>query len=338
MPKTQDKTFENALRHKVGHALNGQPPVVAVACSGGPDSMGLTHILHEWAKSNSAKVHALIVNHNLRPEAADEAATVAERLKNYEHLTPFILNWDNGAKTTSALQENARNARYEIMARHCTAQNISHLFTAHHLNDQAETLLFRLAKGSGLDGLGGIQEKRAYNKTLTLLRPLLGVPKADLLAYCAAHNISYVSDPSNEKDMFARVRLRKSYEALSAEGLTPERLSTTANRLRRAGEALDIWAQDSFETYLIEQTDKHISLNSALLEDLPEEIVIRILLMCINTLSESDKPYPPRLSRVETIAHNMLHSTPFKARTLAGLKFSLRKKRLVIEQLPNRSN
>lgn len=311
------------------------PKIIAVGCSGGPDSMALTHMLGRWAAKHGRQIHALIVDHGLRANSSHEAQQAHRTLSGFNHVTPFILRWENGANTVSAIQENARNARYALMAAHCAAHDIPYLCTAHHMDDQAETMLFRLAKGTGLEGLAGIRQTRPYDNQLTLVRPLLDTAKADLLAYCTENDIPYVSDPSNEKDMFARVRLRRSYEALSAEGLTPERLGTTANRLRRAGEALDLWAKESFNAYLIEQTEQRIVLSSDLLKDRPEDIIIRILGLCIEKLSDNDKPYPPRLSRVETIARDLLYTTPFKARTLAGLKFSIKNKKtqIIIEQL-----
>ncbi len=361
MPKTQDKKqnqvpriasdiqsrtekyFDTLLTTTLTNtSASSAPTIIAVGCSGGADSMALTHMLNGWALKNNKHIHALIVDHNIRPEANAEAQITKTALATYERVTPFILKWADGAGIKTAIQERARDARYALMAQHCTAHNITHLCTAHHMDDQFETVLFRLAGGSGLDGLGGIKATSKHTKTLTLVRPLLEVSKNDLTGYCAAHNIAHVNDPSNQNDRFARVRLRGAAAALSAEGLTPKRLSTTAMRLSRARDALDAYAEQAFNTHLITQDEtaknKHqITLHKNILQACPTEIIIRVLLHSINLLTPRSKTSPPpRLSRVESIAADLLNTnTPMRGRTLGGIKFSRDDKRglIVIQKL-----
>jgi tRNA(Ile)-lysidine synthase len=129
------------------------------------------------------------------------------------------------------------------MAAYCHANDIPALATAHHLDDQAETFLMRLKRGSGLDGLAAIPERGSW-AGVAVLRPLLDVPKARLVATLDAEGIAFLSDPSNSDPRFERARLRASSAALVALGLTPEALALSARRLRRAREALDHSARD----------------------------------------------------------------------------------------------
>ena len=153
-------------------------------------------------------------------------------------LAHAVLVWQREGSPSAALQARARAARYDLMAAYCHANGIPALVTAHHLDDQAETFLMRLKRGSGLDGLAAIPARGAW-AGIAVLRPLLDVPKARLVATLDAAGIAFVSDPSNSDPRFERARVRGSSDAFAALGLTPEALALSARRLRRAREALD---------------------------------------------------------------------------------------------------
>ncbi len=147
------------------------------------------------------------------------------------------MTW-GGRKPATGLQEAARQARYELLAMQARKAGASHIVTAHTLDDQAETVLLRLARGSGLTGLGAMA-RATERGGLTLLRPLLHVPKARLVATLEATGIAFAEDPSNRDPRFARPRLRALMPALAEEGLAPERLSLLARRIRRSETALE---------------------------------------------------------------------------------------------------
>lgn len=292
---------------------------IAVAVSGGPDSMALTFLLSQYAQKRSGlEIHALTVDHGLRPESWQEAETVAQIVRHWPCVTHQILKW-NGEKPESRLQEQARQARYDLMAQYCQAQNIKGLFLGHHREDQSETFLFRLAKGSGLDGLSCMYAAQDRGP-VTLLRPLLSVSKAELIALCNSNALAYVQDPSNEKEHFARVRLRKSKAVLEQEGLSDKRLSITAKRLHRARNALEIYTEDAYKKYLKNKNTKHIELYINLLND-PEEIVLRVLKKAISKLSPTAPPYPVREEKLEALIQDLISGAPFRKRTLGGLIF-----------------
>ena len=180
-------------------------PEIAVAVSGGPDSMALAVLVQPWVEDRRGRLTALVVDHGLRAESAAEAASTARRLAALG-IESRILRWD-GPKPGSGIQAAAREARYRLLCGACRAAGILHLLLAHHAGDQAETIALRAERGSGRRGLAGMPAIREV-ESLRLLRPLLGVAKARLLATLGQRGIGWVEDPSNRDPRFARSRLR----------------------------------------------------------------------------------------------------------------------------------
>ena len=180
---------------------------MAVAVSGGPDSLSLCLLADGWARARGGAVSALIVDHGLRPTAAAEARQVADWLR-ARRIDHHVLKW-TGAKPATGIQAAAREARYRLIGDWCRAAGVLHLLLAHHLDDQAETVALRQARQSGADGLAGMAAVRELTG-LRLLRPLLGVPKARLLATLQTLAQPWIEDPSNVAPRFARSRLRRS--------------------------------------------------------------------------------------------------------------------------------
>lgn len=296
-------------------------PAVAAAVSGGADSMALLHALAGLCADRGIDLHVLSVDHGLRAEAAAEA----QQVKDYcRALDPAIkhttLRWA-GDKPEAALQEEARKARYALMADYCRENGISGLCLAHHRDDQAETVLMRLAAGSGLNGLAGMRAESLYSEEVTLLRPLLGVTKEDILTYCKAHNMPYINDPSNENEAFARVRLRKSMGVLAEEGLTSKRLSVTAQRLARAADALDYYCDLIWHSSALKNKTNQIVFNKNTFVDAPAEIAVRLIVRLIETLGPS-KDYLPRMEKIENLTAALRAQEAVKPRTLGGVIFT----------------
>ena len=217
----------------------------------------------------------------------------------------------------------AREARYAVMAEYCAAHGIKYLYTGHHLDDQAETVLFRLAKGSGLDGLAGMRREVKYNDNLTIVRPFLDVPKSELIAYCHAHNLPYIEDPTNQNLTYARNRLRQSAAVLAREGLTAKRLGVTARRLARAADALDFYAAQAFAQAVRKQTADSITLDYAALTVTPAETQLRVILLSMDKLTLEERPgHGPRRERLEILVRDLFGDAPFRKRTLGGFMFA----------------
>ncbi|MCF8495551.1 MAG: tRNA lysidine(34) synthetase TilS [Alphaproteobacteria bacterium] len=312
------KDFSNLLRRDFSEI--GNVPSLAVGVSGGPDSLALVRLLSDWScEAKGPEIHALTVDHGLRPESGAEALRTGEIIKGWPRVLHEVLRWES-VRPATRLQEEARAARYALMAGYCAEHSIGHLFLAHHRDDQAETVLFRLAKGSGLDGLAGIRPRRPYGENLLLCRPLLEVSKAALVAVCKDRGIAYAQDPTNENQSHARPRLRAAREILEAEGLTAKRLTVTARRLARASVALDQIAEKSLLDLMIKLDTDYTVLNFELLRGLPEEIALRVVLKAIDQVSPA-KSYPSRLERVEDLLCDLLSAAPFRKRTLGGIIF-----------------
>lgn len=197
-----DAEFAAAL---AGLARFEARPLVAVATSGGPDSLALTILADRWVRRRAGALCALSVDHRLRPESGAELRRLAEWLK-ARSIRHDILLWA-GARPASGIEEAARTARYDLLTGWCRAQGILHLFLAHHREDQIETHLIRRRAGSGPDGLAGMPAIRELDG-VRLVRPLLGFPKARLQALLAAEGQPWIADPSNRDPAFERARLR----------------------------------------------------------------------------------------------------------------------------------
>ena len=306
------------------HRLTEQK-YVAAAVSGGPDSMALAGIMLNYARSKNINLHILSVDHGLRDQAKDEVKMVAGWVASQKSnmLQHQILTWE-GDKPDTAIMETARSARYDLMAEYCASNKIETLFVAHHQDDQAETFLIRLSKGSGLDGLSAMQEIRNYSDNLQLARPLLNVPKQDLIEFCEDNNIPFVNDPSNENTDYMRPRLRKSMDVLAEEGLTPKRLALTAKRLSRARNALDNLADSAFQACLIEKQNSAYAFSFSTLQGCPEEIALRVVIRAVENLRDG-ADYNVRMERLENLFESLWNDPKnFKPRTLGGCKFSLK--------------
>lgn len=278
---------------------------IGVGVSGGADSMCLAHILAQAG----FEIHAFTVDHGLRAEAKTEAAQVSEWLKSYENVTHHILTWSHEG-VEARIQEAARKARFDLMHGKCLDLGIETLFLGHHRDDQAETVLMRLSKGSGLDGLGGM-EALSIRAGLKIARPLLDISHAEIVAFCTDNKIQWIEDPSNRDEKFERVRLRRAREVLEAEGLSNKRLALTAQRLIRAKQALEEISKKAWKGLCVHQSTRDIHLDFSKWQAQPEEIQIRVLQKAFLIL-EAERDYAPRLERIENLNAQLRDENVFK--------------------------
>jgi len=266
-------------------------PALLLAVSGGPDSVALMLLASRWAQRPDKTIVAT-VDHGLRPEAHEEALRVGEwaRALGFAHR---LLRWEE--RPTTRLQERAREARYALLAA-CAREIHAHcaVVTAHHADDQAETILFRLTRGSGVAGLSGMA-KASNLDGLRLLRPLLDIPKASLESLCAEAEHPYFRDPSNENPKFARAKLRALAETLVAQGLDRDALLRLGRRAARGETALKFFTAQAQERSLIASESSHALFNAEALRALPQEILLRLLEGQIFRLGSK----APRLDRLE---------------------------------------
>ena len=214
-------------------------PHLAVAVSGGPDSLALTLLLAEWTHSRNGRLDALTVDHRLREGSTAEAQQVGRWLAQLPGVKHRILTWSD-PKPETGIQAAARDARYRLLAGYCRDHAILHLCVAHHRDDQHETHRLRAGHGSGAVGLAGMSAIRSLDG-VRLLRPLLGIAKAGLLALLTARDQAWIADPSNGNPAFERVRLRAAGTEMNAQDMAAlHRLGLERQRLE--GEAAAILA------------------------------------------------------------------------------------------------
>jgi tRNA(Ile)-lysidine synthase len=207
-----------------------------VAVYGGPDSTALLLMTALWSRGpERPKVAVATVDHAMRPGSTKEAEAVGALCRRLG-LAHHLLTW-RGEKPASRIQERAREARYSLLADCARSIGANFLVTAHHADDQAETILFRLLRGSGIAGLAGMPET-AERDGVFLARPLLSLGKADLVAYCEEHGQEFARDPSNDDPRFARTRLRTLTKLLAAEGLGAAEFARLARRAALMEEAV----------------------------------------------------------------------------------------------------
>ncbi len=296
---------------------------LAVAVSGGADSMALVHALSRYTHARGILLIAYTVDHGLRPEAKLEAEQVRTWLSSYDNVTHHILRWDHDDLPPGArIQERARQARYDLMFNDMNDKGVRHLFVAHHLDDQAETVLFRLSKGSGLSGLSAMRDMRERDG-VTLCRPCLDIPKADVLSYCAENGIEYIHDPSNDDEKYARIRLRNSMNILAEEGLSAKRLGVLARRAQRANDALDYYADEYFRHNALIKSDR-IDLKLLYLLNQPFEVFFRVVDLALNCMQSDGCGYGVRMEKLEVLCEDLYtaHDNGFRKRTLGGVIFS----------------
>jgi tRNA(Ile)-lysidine synthase len=346
-----------------------------LAVSGGPDSTALLVLAADWRKraKHGPTLTAVTVDHGLRPEAKREANAVkvlAQRLG----VTHRTLRWA-GPKPVTALQERARAARYRLLAEAARKSGARHVLTAHTLDDQGETVLLRMAHGSGLSGLAAmarvtpldrrwladVQAKRkpAHGQTMrstrdngagpdvdgseaVLVRPFLALPKSRLIATVRAAGLPVIDDPSNTDPRFARARLRVLMPALASEGLGPGQLARLARRIRRADAAIEAMV-DAAARFSQESWSGRgpIVIRAASFALLPAEVALRLLGRALALVGDEG---PVELGKLETFMAALTTVLASEApagrfrRTLAGALVTLAGQQIIIETAPARRN
>jgi len=276
---------------------------VILAVSGGADSTALMVLAQRWRRRRERAPDLVVatVDHGLRPGSRAEAKAVGTRARRLG-LPHEILVW-RGAKPTAGVEAAAREARYRLLAELARRLGADAIATAHTLDDQAETVLMRLAAGSGPAGLAGIRPRDARHG-IVLLRPFLAVRKARLLATLARAGIGWVDDPMNADPGFARVRLRAAGAVLAREGLTPERVGRLAERMARYEAAVGA-AVDAARTRIADPQRPGLLDGRALIAA-PEEIALRLLAGAIvgaGAPCATEKPL--RLQRLESLWYEL---------------------------------
>jgi tRNA(Ile)-lysidine synthase len=277
-----------------------------IAVSGGPDSLALLLLA---AAARPGLIEAATVDHGLRPEGRSEAEMV-ERICQRLGVPHRILS-GSGQTPGSNLQAWARTLRYQLLGDWAVGRGLQAVATGHHLEDQAETLLMRLARGSGVAGLGGVQRRRSLRDDkqaeVDLVRPLLDWPRGELRRIVGQAGLEPVDDPSNSDEKFDRSRARALLD--SVDWLEPDRLASVARNCRDSERALDWTARNEFDKRRSE-SGAGIALDPS---GLPRELRRRLLIQAIETLGGETPPGPKLAAALDAVEEG-------GTTTLAGVK------------------
>ncbi|MEZ5775042.1 MAG: tRNA lysidine(34) synthetase TilS [Hyphomicrobiaceae bacterium] len=309
---------------------------ILLAVSGGPDSTALMALARDWQSAGAPgaveppALSVATVDHGLRAGSAEEAAAVAA-LAARLGLSHATLRWDE-TKPSTGLQAAARTARYRLLAAHARTVGATAIATAHTCDDQAETLLMRLARGSGIDGLAAMSVVSSREGIL-LVRPLLTIPKARLVAELAVRNLPAIADPSNERTEFERVRIRREQDALERLGLSARALGESARRIGRARHALERIAGEALRAIAEADSLGIVRIDRAALGAHPGEIRLRMLASIL--AHAGGTATLPELRALEALEALIASGASFR-RTLGGCMVLARSRALLVHREPGR--
>jgi len=286
--------------------MAAHPAPWAVAVSGGGDSAALMHLAAAYAKANKLPLPVVLtVDHGLRPGSAKASKQVVLWAKQ-AGLKAQLLTW-RGKKPKSGIEAAAREARYRLMGAWLGKNKIATLLVGHNQDDQAETFLLRLARGSGLDGLAGMRMRAPWPlpdfAALVVARPLLNLRRDDLRAYLKARGLAWLEDPMNDDTAFDRVKMRNARTVLSEVGITPSRIAAAAAHLARARESLEIATEAVLQRAVrVDQArpdQERVLVDSRVLAAAPRELGLRSLASILMVVGR--QPYRPRFDSLERI-------------------------------------
>ena len=301
---------------------------LAVAVSGGSDSLALAYLTKCYALKNNIKVKYFIVDHKIRKESSLEAKSVKNVLKKIG-IESKILIW-KGKKPSKNIQAIARNKRYSLLADECKKNDTDQLLIGHHLNDLFENFLIRLVRGSGLNGLISFGKNTKYkDKNLNILRPLLDLEKSDLLHISKEVFNFFVDDPSNINTGYKRTRIRNLLQALEKEGLDKKKLKLTINNLKDSNETIKFYMNKNLEKNSVFLVRKNIYILNNNFFDQSHEIIFRSLTKIIQNLGK--KYYPVRGKSINELIKG-INFKAFSKVTLGGCFIERVNKTILISQ------
>ena len=318
--KTHKKILSNLNNKKISktfkefsNSLNIEENL-AVAVSGGPDSLALAFLAKCYSLKNKIKVKYFIVDHKLRKESLLEAKTIKDMLKKID-IDCKILPW-NGKKPSKNIQAIARDKRYSLLVKECNKNDIRYLLLGHHVNDLLENFLIRLVRGSGLNGLISFNKNTKYkDQKLAILRPLLDIEKKDLIYVTKKVFNFFIKDPSNINKEFKRTRIRNLLQSLEKEGLDKKKLILTINNLKDSDRSIKFYLDKNLNENSIFLKKKNIYILNQNFFDQSHEIIFRSLTKIIQRLGK--KNYPVRGKSLNQLIKE-INAKSFSKVTLGG--------------------
>ena len=298
-----------------------------VAVSGGPDSLALAAFAKHYQKEKKKNIliYFVLVDHGIRKNSYKEAIKVKKNLKKIS-INLTILK--NRIKIKKNLQSQARDIRYSLLTKFCKKKKALHLFTGHHQDDQIETFLIRLSRGSGVQGLSSMQKETKINNNIKLVRPMLDFKKKDLLFVSKKIFGTYIKDPSNLNKKYLRTKVRSLKNSLEKYGLTHDAIIKSINNLRSSRDTINIYVQKIFSK-IVDKKKDYITIDLKRFLGEEKEIQFKILSMAFK--NQSKTYYPPRSKKILNVVNQIQSSKEMKL-TLGGCIVKKSKKQIILER------
>jgi len=310
-----------------------KPKSIAVAVSGGIDSLALTFILDEFCRENKIKLHAITIDHKIRKASSNEALEL-NRLLTANKIIHKILTISAKKIPLKNIEANLRNERYQMLHEYCNKQKIEHLFLAHHQNDVAENFLIRLFRGSQLDGLSKMKELIQY-KNIKLCRPFLEIKKMDLKGYLRKKKIKYFEDESNKDEKFLRNKIRKFLASLDDSELVQERIVKLSEVIDENRKFIDEILLQKAREILIFSQDGSFLLDIKKYRETSSEIALKILSLVLIEISGNS--YKPRLKGLKNFEEEVLKMQKGKKKNFYGCMAKLLNKEEMHQMYENKA-
>ena len=287
---------------------------IAVAVSGGPDSLALTAFCKAYSYEKNTKFYYVLVNHNIRKNSLSESIKVKLLLKKHNiDLDVLTVN----KKITNNVQSKARFERYKLIKDYCKKKNIKTILTAHNLEDQVETFFIRLARGSGLAGLSSMRKVSELSKEINLFRPLLDVNKKSLIKCSKLIFKKFFTDPSNSNDKYLRTKIRGLKKPLKESGISYDQIIKSINNLASSKDTLDNFFIKIYDQ-VVKKNKNQIKINLLEFNKLNDELKLKTINKSIKYLKKNY--YDPRSRKVLNLVQ-ILKDKKFKKSTLGGCIF-----------------
>ena len=296
---------------------------ILVAVSGGQDSIALTELSKIYSNEKNNKVFFVLIDNGIRSNSSKEAKAVKSLLKKKKISLTILKNTN---KINNNVQSRAREVRYKLLTNFCNKAKIKFILTGHHSDDQIETFLIRLSRGSGIQGLSSMKKISNLKNRIKLIRPLLGEKKKDLIVIAKKYFGKIFKDPSNTNKKFLRTKIRGLIRQFEKSGITHERIISSINNLGRTRDTLNTYiSRVERNCVTIQKKEATINLKNLLLEN--EEIQLKVFSSCIKNFSKNY--YPPRAKKVLNLLNRIKSDKNLKT-TLGGCLITRIRNNLVI--------
>ena len=305
---------------------------IAIAVSGGIDSMVLMKVSSLSKKIKPKNIHILTINHDLRKGSKEETLFVRKEADKLG-LKVSILTW-KGKKPKTGIQEKARKNRHNLLFNYCKKNNISDLFFAHHLDDQIENFIFRMFRGSGIVGLTSFSNSSKIDK-INLIRPLIETPKSDLLLFAKKQKIEWIEDPSNSNLDFDRVKIRNVLKNFYDSGFDKKLFLKSISKLKSINEDIELLTEDYITKYIEVYENIYVSIKREFFTDSPKEIQMRVIKNCISFFAP-EKLYSPKDIKIISILNWIKGNPKVDSKTLGGTLFKKNNNTIILYKEVNK--